>query len=320
MSVFLKNPLKNKRKNSEDGSSYTTSTPVKPKEKKTKSMSFNEVDSMDEDEDFSASEIDMNRLVSEIEVKANQKRESKKGSKGKPEDQDMETAMEKAFAKILPGMVAAITKSVMEHMDKRIEKFEKKIEDLRSELKQEKIKNAIREDKHEQFARRDCFVVEGIKEVGEGQESAETLISAVSKIGEAIQVRVVKESIGDIHRIGKRGGTRPRPVVVKTNRLVKTSIFQNKKKLRENEKIRQDNTFGERVSVYDDLTMARRTLMKDIKEMNNVEFCYSRDGTVICKLRDGSFKHINNADDLFHLGVDNIDYSKYYRGLMEQAS
>lgn len=318
MNRFLvSNPIMKRKSSGSD--SFLTSTPGKPGQKKARNMTGDIGDLADVEDDNG---IDIQRLVEEIEVKASQKRGKGTGSRDNGDEfqAKMDLAVEKAISKLLPVLVTAISNRLEERAEKRMEKLESHIKILRSEIDQEKARNLIRDDKNEQFVRKDCFVVEGVKEVPEGRESAETLVTAIAKLGDAIQVPVVKESIGDIHRIGRRGGARPRPIVVKTNRLLKSAIMTNKKKLRENGKIKADNTFGDRVSVYDDMTMPRRKLMKDIKEMANVEFCYSRDGTIICKLNDGTFKHVNSADDLFLLGVEEVDYGKYYNGLMENGS
>ena len=46
--------------------------------------------------------------------------------------------------------------------------------------------------------------------------------------------------------------------------------------------------------------------------MNNVDFAFVKEGAVLAKQKRGPFVKIEDADDLFKLGVDNVTYNDYY--------
>ena len=104
-----------------------------------------------------------------------------------------------------------------------------------------------------------------LRKKNQGEETRETLILSVQAVADSIGVRMNKESVGDIHRVGRRRDGKPRPVVIHTNRWNKTALMANKKKLRENGAIKDDAQFCERVSLYEDLTKARRSIFKAVK-------------------------------------------------------
>ena len=292
-------------------SPLSASTPSKPSAKKTKQLDGN-MSGVSFMEDSSG---EIERLVSEIEVKA---------AKGKQEatHDHLVTAAEKAITNLLPRIVEAISGSVVEIMHKKMEEMENKIVELENDLKKERILNVMRQDKHEQFTRRDNVVVEGIKEKNQGEETRETLILSVQAVANSIGVRMNKESVGDIHRVGRRRDGKPRPVVIHTNRWNKTTLMANKKKLRENGAIKDDAQFCERVSLYEDLTKARRNIFKTVKtkESDNVAFCFTKDGSIVTKMKNGQFVTIDDADDLFKIGIDQVDYSAFYDGLPHYTS
>ena len=134
--------------------------------------------------------------------------------------------------------------------------------------------------------------------------SYDDIIKAV-EIGQTIDVNITKESIGAMHRMGKKG-QRPRAVIMRTNRLIKKSIMLNKNKLKNAE------TPQKNINIYDDMTAPRRKLHTYCKNHDKVDFCFVRDGAIIVKLKSGDFHKVETADDLFHLGDDNVDYRDFY--------
>ena len=237
------------------------------------------------------------------------------------QDKRMEAIMDRSIERMLPRIVQAISDKVSSDMSKKLNKLEGEVKTLKQNLHRERVRNEITNDKYEMHARRDNIVVEGVKEKAEGEESETTssLIDAVQGIAQKLNIQVPQESIGAIHRIGRKSQGKPRPIIVRTNHIVKSEIMARKKQLRSNaavkEEIQEDTRFGNSVAVYEDLTAARRKILKMANDCPNVDFCYSRDGVIICRMRDGQWRRVEDADGLFHLGMDDLDYREIYPSL-----
>ena len=214
----------------------------------------------------------------------------------------VEGAVQRALTHVMPTIVTEISNNVVSQITKKIETLQTEVKVLKEEVKRSRILNAIAEDRAEQYSRRENIVIHGLEEI-ESETTAQLLDKTV-EIGQLIDVEIPKASIGAVHRLGKKGqGQRPRAVVVRTNRLMKQSIMQNKQQLK---------TKNKNIIMYDDLTAPRRKLYKFCKDHKKVAFCHVRDGAIITKLQDGAFRKIESADDSFHLGEDEIDYTQFY--------
>ena len=62
-----------------------------------------------------------------------------------------------------------------------------------------RIKNAIHEDRNEQFRRNDCFIVDWVKE--EGGETKKDLMEGIQRLGNLIGVDIRDEGVEDVYRI-----------------------------------------------------------------------------------------------------------------------
>ena len=85
--------------------------------------------------------------------------------------------------------------------------------------------------------------------------------------------------------------------------FMKGKIFANKKKLRADPNLNK-------VYINEDLTTARFKLLQFIKKLDNVKNASTRDGKIICNMKNGRKFNVENADDLFHLGVTDVDYKE----------
>ena len=92
----------------------------------------------------------------------------------------------------------------------------------------------------------------------------------------------------------------------------KDRILKNKKKLKDNQKIKEDARFGDKVIIMEDVTEARQKLLRIVRETPSVDFAFVQDGVVKCKCRDGRFHRIETADDLYHIGHDDAQYDAVY--------
>ena len=68
-------------------------------------------------------------------------------------------------------------------------------------------------------------------------------------------------------------------------------------KRKNNEAIKENSKFEERVVLVEDITESRCKLLKTVKESEQVDFAYVKDGVIVVKKRSGSFVKIN-VDDL----------------------
>jgi len=75
--------------------------------------------------------------------------------------------------------------------------------------------------------------------------------------------------------------------------------------------IRHDK-LDEKVILMEDLTEPRRKLLSLAKKQYSVDFAFAKDGNVVCKMKNGKFQTVKTADDLFQIGVDDVDYRDIY--------
>ena len=139
--------------------------------------------------------------------------------------------------------------------DKRIEDLEGKLDDL------------------EQYQRRQCLRIFGVKE--EESEDSDKIVAEVShKIGVEVQACDIDRS----HRVGRRDGDRPRPIIVKFVSYRKRSeVYRNKRQLK-----------GSGITVREDLTRQRHGLLREAITKFGLHNVWTQDGVIVVK--DGETK------------------------------
>ena len=65
------------------------------------------------------------------------------------------------------------------------------------------------------------------------------------------------------------------------------------------------------IFMYDDFTPLRAKLLRAAKNHPNVRSAYTRDGINHCNIQNGSHVVVESPDDLFHLGVDDINWNEF---------
>ena len=73
-------------------------------------------------------------------------------------------------------------------------------------------------------------------------------------------------------------------------------------------KLLKGNTSYDKVFINEDLTTLRFKLLHCIKSMDLVKSVTTRDGKMHCQMKNGRKEVVENPDDLFKLGVNNITY------------
>ena len=317
---------RHKRSLANDSMDESTSTPVKSSAKKSKAVDSESINDLSSLEGMDLVNETEDTMIQEILAAVEAKTEGHGASPGESFQEKLNYAVQLAIGNILPGVVKVIAKSLTAPLEQKVKEMQGEMDNLKVQLEHERIRKVIWEDKHDQFSRRDHFIVEGIREKqGQGeetvQESKKELLEAVKKMGEVLGVAVEEDNIGDIHRIGKRNERKPnpRPVLVKANRRVKTSLFGKKKQLKNNDLIKKSDKFVEKASIYEDLTPVRRKINKEVRDCENVDFSFTRDGTIVAKLKGGSFININDAEDLSKIGLE-VDIATFYDGESSRGS
>jgi hypothetical protein len=151
-----------------------------------------------------------------------------------------------------------------------------------------------------QYSRKDNIRVSGVPEVDQ-----EDLVQAIIDIGKAMRVDVKPEHVSDVCMLGKKLPDKKRQIIVRfTNRIVRNKILMACRELKNSEKYKD-------VFVYEDLTQLRFKLMQMARKCDGVKSMYTRDGKIHCVLRNATdVMVIESSDDLFKLGVENVDYKK----------
>lgn len=154
-----------------------------------------------------------------------------------------------------------------------------------SMLEELKIKSDTMEEKiddQENYSRRTCLLVHGIKE-----ETNEKTDEIVLKLCENnLKVPLALEQVERTHRLGKPATGKTRPIIVKfSNYRIRQTVFGNKKLLK-----------GQKITITESLSNMRLELFKATKSYFD-KACWTRDGVVFVKL--GTTKRaIRNYADL----------------------
>ena len=266
-----------------------------------KKLTYSEESSEDD------SDVSENFIPASKESKKQKRKRKDKGTSGM-EDR-ISRIIEATIRQRLPSIEQSVRRSVEETYNKLLEEIEQKLNFLKDSTDRDKFVNKMKQDKLEQYTRKDNIRIIGVKE--EDNEKEEDLLATLHTIAEAAGTKI-EGPISAIHRVGRRG-QRPRQVIVRfVVRRDKAKLMKQKKNLKNNTKIRDNTKLDEKVILVDDLTDGRMKLLKIVREHRDTEFAYTVEGTIICKTKKGQFHRIETADDLFNLGIDDVRYEDIY--------
>lgn len=105
-------------------------------------------------------------------------------------------------------------------------------------------------------------------------------------------------------RISRQGPGKSRQIIVRfITREPRFRLLQKRRNLRKTEQFKK-------VYKDEDLTKLRFKLLHLVKRTEGVKAAYTRDGRIVCIMNNaGNTKvTIDSPDDLFKIGVDDIDY------------
>lgn len=152
--------------------------------------------------------------------------------------------------------------------DERITQLEERVKKLEKEKKD--VCDNI--DKMEQYSRRNCLLLHGVRE--NSNEDTDDIV--VKTISENLDIDIQKEDLDRTHRIGKgnRADGKARPIIIKFARYnVRRNVYSNKKKLK-----------GKSLLITESLTKARVTLLKQAQTRYGVENVWTSDGRILHKI------------------------------------
>ena len=166
-------------------------------------------------------------------------------------------------------------KFINEKFDKYEEERNKK-DEIIEELKKENanLKEHLKDveqnvDRQEQYSRRNCLLIHGIKE--ERNENTDDIV--VKFIQDHLQEEINFEDLDRTHRIGKVNNGKSRPIIVKFARYnVRKKIFHNKRKLK-----------GKNTSITENLTMLRVKKLNEARDLYDRNNVWTYDGRIMVK-------------------------------------
>lgn len=203
-------------------------------------------------------------------------------------------------AMILPSLANIITVAVSSAVTAALTDFTDKLESKVNEVKMLCLMNKYKNDRLEQYSRRDNLRISGLEE--DNDESEEVLEAKVIELAGSMGVKLESNEISVAHRLGKpRDGERP--VIVRLcHRKKKDEIMRNKKKLKDRQR---------KVYINEDLTFLRAKMMSLVKEQETVKNVSTREGSILAWPTSGGRPVVvNSPDDLEKVGITSPDWKK----------
>ena len=154
--------------------------------------------------------------------------------------------------------------------NEKIKSLEEKIENLEND--NASLSKNI--DDLEQYSRRNCLLLHGVKETDD--ESTDDI--TIKTLREEIGVEVREEDLDRTHRIGKgnRNDGRARPIIIKFARYaVRKTVYDNKKKLK-----------GKNFLITESLTENRVKVLKATQAKYGLSNVWTSDGRIFYKVHN----------------------------------
>ena len=170
-----------------------------------------------------------------------------------------------------------------EDINKKFDNYEKERKEKEKEIKDLKEKVLILSnekkdleqiiDRQEQYSRRNCILIHGVKE--EQNEDTDNVV--VKLIKDNLEEDVDLTELDRSHRIGKKKSNgKARPIIVKFARYnVRRKVFYNKKKLK-----------GKNISITESLTKYWMEKLQEARELYDRINVWTYDGRIMFKVND----------------------------------
>ena len=168
----------------------------------------------------------------------------------------------------------------------------------------------FRQDAIEQAGRKDNLRISGLAEE-ERDETEEILIEKICKVAGETGMQLAESDISACHRLGRKVAGKKRDTVVRfVAQRKRDKVYQGRFHLKGKESFRQ-------VFVNEDLTSTRYAVLMAAKKSAEVKSVSTKAGNIVCKMNDDTFKIISTPDDLFAVGLDNVEYKNFRLRLLE---
>ena len=227
----------------------------------------------------------------------------KVGTKGGDIAQIVATAVQEAIQAAIPSIVQAVKDAC--------------IQSIKDKINPHVLNTQFQIDEIDQRSRMENLRISGLPESqGDGEEAEEALMDRICKLAEAVEVAVSPGEISSCHRVGKRqtnvnAASKPRQVVVRfATKRKREAIYSARFKLKD-----KNDYIG--VFVNEDLTPLRYAVLMAAKKAPQVKGASSKHGTIICKMNDSSYVALRTPDDLFDIGLDDINYREFKLHLID---
>lgn len=210
------------------------------------------------------------------------------------EMQKIAEMLKASFQDEIVTIVDGVVKGVLSGLQDRISSLEKSNSDLINENRSLITRITALEaqaDQAEQYSRRNCLRISGVKE--ESNESTDDIVMKIaSDIGSDIQL----ENIDRSHRIGNpnRRGDKPREIIVKFTAYRYRSRFYKQRT-----RLKEQGYTG--VFINEDLTKRRSSLLFEARTLFKsklIKGSWSSDGTVLIKDNQDRVHRISCSSDL----------------------
>ena len=226
----------------------------------------------------------------------------KVGAKGGDIAQIIANAVQEAIQTAIPSIVQAVKDAC--------------IQSIKEQINPHVLNTQFQLDAIDQRSRMDNLRINGLPESqGDSEEAEEVLVNKLCKLAEAVGVDVNPTcDISSCHRVGKRQaipGARPRQVVVRfTTQRKRDAVYSARFKLKD----KQDHRG---VFINEDLTTLRYSVLMAAKKAPQVKGVSTKHGAIICKMNDNSHAVLRTPDDLFDIGLDNVNYREFKLNLID---
>ena len=202
------------------------------------------------------------------------------------------TGEDKVAVKVITLMMPALEVLVTTKQDERLNKHDVAINKLQAQVRNVSYEN----DSLNQYSRRENVRISNVPEAED-----EDLIKTLIEIGGSIGVAIKADNINTIHRIGpKREGKACQIIARFVHREPRYLLLKNRVDLKKTERYKN-------IYIAEDLTQMKFKFLYYVKK-RNVKSAFAKEGRIHCTLDDDSKVIIDTPDDLFKIGMDNIDY------------